>query len=373
MSHILLTGATGLLGEYLLRDLMREGCHMAVLVRSNRRSSAAERVAAVLQHWEATCGRFPEPRVLEGDITQPGFGLSEEDQRWAADNCSMLIHSAASLKFQPSGDEPWNSNLNGTRNALDFCEASGIPKLYYISTAYVCGKVNSTALETTVQAAVEPRNVYEASKRQAEQLVLSSDLVDPPTILRPSIIIGDSQTGYTSTFHGPYLPLRLALSMLSPKAASEAGIRISLDAQRILKMMGLSGRERKNLVPVDWVSQCISRIVRASELHGQIYHLTADQPLSVEVLTRMTVEFLNEAYGFDMADPVEFDLQLEKYFTSQMAVYRDYWADDPVFDATNRTLALPDMPSPVIDENMMRIMFQYLVDTEQQQHRVTTA
>ena len=373
MNHILLTGATGLLGEYLLRDLTREGRPMAVLVRSNRRSSAAERVEAILQHWKPICGHLTAPKVLEGDITQTSLGLSDEDQHWAADNCSMLIHSAASLKFQPSGDEPWNSNLNGTRNALDFCEASGIPKLHYISTAYVCGKVDSVAFETTVHGTSEPRNVYEASKRQAEQLVMNSDLTDPPTILRPSIIIGDSQTGYTSTFHGPYLPLRLALSMLSPKVASEAGIRIGIDALRILKMMGLSGQERKNVVPVDWVSRCISRIVRAPELHGQIYHLTADRSLSVEVLTRMTSEFLNKAYGFDMADPVEFDPQLENYFTAQMSVYREYWADDPTFDATNRILALPDEPPPVIDEDMMRIMFQYVVDAEQQQYRVATS
>ena len=223
MSHILLTGATGLLGRYLIRDLIQHGHSVAVLVRSSRTASAADRVDEIMKHWEPSAGVLATPKVLEGNITQPNLGLSDADQQWAAANCSSVIHSAASLKFQPAGDEPWNSNLNGTRNVVEFCETNNIAHLFYISTAYVCGKIHGVAYETAVPGNSEPRNVYEASKRQAEQQVLNADLIAPPTILRPSIIIGDSQTGYTSTFHGPYLPLRLSLSMLSPAAATAGG------------------------------------------------------------------------------------------------------------------------------------------------------
>ena len=372
MSHFLLTGGTGLLGGYLIRDLLQQGHSLAVLTRPNRLETAAERIDSVVEHWEETCGPLERPKVLEGNITQPGLGLSEADQQWATDCCSAVIHSAASLKFQPSGDEPWNSNLNGTRNIVEFCENVGVVRLFYISTAYVCGKVDSVAWETPISGNTEPRNVYEASKRQAEQLVLNSDLPEPPTILRPSIIVGDSQSGYTSTFHGPYLPLRLALSMLSP-AAAQGEIRLALDALRILKLMGLDGHERKNLIPVDWVSRAITRVVGAPELHGQIYHLTAEQSVTVESLTRTTIELLNEFYDFDVTDAVEFDEELQQYFTSQMAVYREYWADDPVFDGTNRNLALPDDPPPAVDQNMLRTLFRYVVEFEQQQRTAMAA
>jgi thioester reductase-like protein len=369
MSHILLTGATGLLGRYMIRDLIQQGHSLAVLVRSSRTASATERIDEVMKHWEPTTGPMPVPKVLEGNITQPNLGLSDDDLRWAGRNCSSVIHSAASLKFQPAGDEPWNSNLNGTRNVVEFCESLGIPQLFYISTAYVCGKVESLAYETPVPGDTEPRNVYEASKRQAEQLVLNSDLQAPPTILRPSIIVGDSKTGYTSTFHGPYLPLRLSMSMLAP-AAEAPGIRIAPDALRIFKMMGLEGEERKNLVPVDWVSRGITRVINSADLHGQIYHLTTDHPMSVLSLTKTTVEFLDQKYGFEDTDVVEFDAQMEQFFTAQMGVYREYWADDPSFDATNRTLAMPDDPPPIIDDAMLRIMFQYVWDYDQQQRAV---
>lgn len=370
MGHIILTGATGLLGRYLIRDLMCRGYSLALLVRSGHRVSAAERVDEVMQHWESATGSLPSPRVLEGNITQPNLGLSDDDVAWVRKNCSSIIHSAASLKFQPAGDEPWNSNLNGTRYVVEFCESVGIPQLFYISTAYVCGKVDTVAYETPVSGDAEPRNVYEASKRQAEQLVLNADLQAPPTILRPSIILGDSKTGYTSTFHGPYLPLRLSMSMLAPTDESN-GIRIAPDALRIFRMMGLEGEERKNLVPVDWVSRGITRVIDSSDLHGQIYHLTTEHPMSVVSLTRTMVKFLDEVYGYDDSDTIEFDAQMDQFITAQMGVYREYWADDPHFDATNRILAMPDDPPPIVNDAMLRIMFQYVWDFEQQQRPVS--
>jgi thioester reductase-like protein len=373
MNHILLTGATGLLGRYLIRDLTQKGYSVAVLVRSSRVASASERIDEVMKHWEPiTTGQLATPRVLEGNITQPNLGLSDADQQWTAANCSAVIHSAASLKFQPAGDEPWNSNLNGTRNVVEFCENNKIEQLFYISTSYVCGKTEGIAYETAVSGHTEPRNVYEASKRQAEQQVLNADLLSPPTILRPSIIIGDSQTGYTSTFHGPYLPLRLSLAMLSPVAAT-AGVRIAPDAHKILNMMGLTGQEMKNIVPVDWVSRGITRVVTTSPLHGQIYHLTTTNTLSVMDLTINTVNFLDEAFGFDNSTPVEFDSQMEQFFTAQMGVYKEYWANDPTFDTTNRDLAMPDDPPPAMDAAMLNIMFQFVWQEEQKQRASVAA
>ncbi len=369
MSHILLTGATGLLGRYLIRDLIQQGHSLAVLVRSSRTASATARIDDVMKHWESTSEILPAPKVLEGNITQPGLGLSDADQQWAATNCSSVIHSAASLKFQPVGDEPWNSNLNGTRNVVEFCENNRIGQLFYISTAYVCGKVDGIAYETAVPGDSEPRNVYEASKRQAEQQVLNADLMSPPTILRPSIIIGDSQTGYTSTFHGPYLPLRLSLAMLSPAAAT-AGVRVAPDALKILGAMGLTGQEMKNIVPVDWVSRGITRVITDSSLHGQVYHLTTTNPLSVKELTIATVDFLDEAFGFDQSTPIEFDPEMEQFFTDQMGVYKEYWANDPTFDTTNRDLAMPDDAPPVMDTAMLNVMFRYVWQEEQKQRAV---
>ena len=83
------------------------------------------------------------------------------------------------------------------------------------------------------------------------------------------------------------------------------------------------------------------------------------------------VKFLDEVYGYDDSDTIEFDAQMDQFITAQMGVYREYWADDPLFDATNRILAMPDDPPPVVNDAMLRIMFQYVWDFEQQQRPVS--
>ena len=84
----LLTGATGLLGRYLMRDLMLLGHPLAVLVRGGKRTEAADRIEQIIVQWEEQAGRaFPRPVVIEGDITTKMAGLDGSDIRWLAQNC----------------------------------------------------------------------------------------------------------------------------------------------------------------------------------------------------------------------------------------------------------------------------------------------
>ena len=86
MSYHLLTGATGLLGNYLLRDLLLRDVPVAVVVRPNRKQTARQRIESALCQWDADLGKpLPRPVVLEGDIAQPDLGLDAVDIRWAAE------------------------------------------------------------------------------------------------------------------------------------------------------------------------------------------------------------------------------------------------------------------------------------------------
>src|SRR5438874_2447951 len=173
-SYLLLTGSTGLVGQYLLRDLLLEGIPVAVLIRSQGPESAGERLEQVMSHWERTLFRkLPRPVCLEGDISLPGLGLSAEAQRWAAQHCSSLVHNAASLTFfgKDRRSDPWLSNLTGTENVLRFCQQSDVRHLHYMSTAYVCGKRPGTIFESELEHAAGFRNDYEHCKFEAEKLV----------------------------------------------------------------------------------------------------------------------------------------------------------------------------------------------------------
>ena len=75
--HLLLTGATGLVGQYLLRDFLLEGTPLAVLIRSKGKRSAHERLEQILGHWEDDLGRrLPRPvcldRLLRATMTNDG-------------------------------------------------------------------------------------------------------------------------------------------------------------------------------------------------------------------------------------------------------------------------------------------------------------
>ncbi|MCA9051770.1 MAG: SDR family oxidoreductase, partial [Planctomycetaceae bacterium] len=189
----LLTGSTGVVGRLLLANLLKSQSSVAVLVRSRPGASAAERVERGLCRLEDRFQiRLPRPTVLEGDLTMPGLGLSPRDRDRAAKNCRRVLHSAASLSFAPasqhSGNEPYRTNLDGTRHLTEFCEQAGISEFHYVSTAYVCGTQTGSIAETP-SAAQDFANDYERSKALAEEWLRERRPIRSLTIYRPSIVI----------------------------------------------------------------------------------------------------------------------------------------------------------------------------------------
>ena len=160
---------------------------------------------------------LPRPVVIEGDLLSKGLGLEGADVRWLSRHCTSVIHNAASLSFhsRERDDEPWLSNVTGTRQVLDLCRRTGIRQFHHVSTAYVCGLRNGRILESELDAAQEFGNDYERSKIEAERMVRDADFLSPVTVYRPSIIVGDSRTGRTTTYHGFYALLRLAHTLVS--------------------------------------------------------------------------------------------------------------------------------------------------------------
>jgi len=359
--YLLLTGATGLLGRYLLRDLLLRDVNVAVLVRPSKRQSAAERVEGLMCTWEAMEERrLPRPVVLEGDICQPGLGLSREQIRWVRKHCDCVLHNAASLtfhSFSPEG-EPWWSNVQGTQNVLDVCERTGIRDFHHVSTAYVCGLRRGVVLESELDVGQEHSNDYERSKLQAEKLVRAAEFLSAPTIFRPAIIIGDSQTGFTTTFHGFYALLRVVYTM-----AMSEGLHTKPEPTYVPVRITLDGHERKNLVPVDWVSAVMAHIVTSPEYHGMTYHLTPQQPVTSQMLCEV-VERINNFHGtqfFGGLEEIPDPTESEKLFYEHIRIYNAYWRDDPVFDRTNTLQAAPHLPCPKIDIDLLMHMAEVAV------------
>lgn len=366
MGYHLLTGATGLLGHYLLYDFIRQGVPLAVVVRGTRMATAHQRIDDSLAVWEKRLGRsLPRPVVLTGDLGKPNLGLSGSELNWIKDNCSAAIHNAASLTFvaESREEEPYRSNVGGTQALLDVCRQTGIRQYHHVSTAYICGLREGRILESESDVGQTLGNDYEISKLEAEKLVRAADFLDQVTVFRPGIIIGDSQTGYTSTFHGFYVPLKVAYGF-----AESARMQESVDLSTLIQLFGMSLTDRKNLVPVDWVSAAMAHIIARPNLHGQCYHLIPPEATPLKDIGEVIRDCLDAAQlGPNPSRQSRHrpsDATLEQLFAlmeSQMSVYKAYWRDDPRFDRTNTLLALKQLPCPEVDRAMLKRTCEYAV------------
>ncbi|MCP4479014.1 MAG: SDR family oxidoreductase [Planctomycetaceae bacterium] len=350
--YTLLTGATGLVGRYLMRDLLLKGHKLAVIVRPTKQQMVRERIEGILQMWEGTLGhRLPRPVLLTGDVTKTNLGLSSKQLSWSEKFLDQIIHGAAVLKFQSASRElePWKTNLGGTQNVLDFSKRCNIRDFHYISTAYVCGQREATVYENELDVNQTFRNDYEVSKFEAEQLVRESDCFESTTIYRPAVISGDSQTGYTSTYHGLFLYLRL-MAMLVPEQTKNADGVIETPIS-----LPIEGDEPRNVVPVDWVAKTICHLVRTPEAHGRTYHLVPDQCTSArEVIEYCYKYFHSDGVKFCGADSERTaDSELAEKLFENTSIYESYETSDPHFDKRNVSRFAGHLECPSIDQEMI--------------------
>ena len=199
MGAVLLTGATGFVGTELLDRLLERGDRpVYALVRAADDDAAAERLPAHARLY-----------VLAGDIEQPGLGLSDASRARLADEVTTVVHCAASVSFDLSLEESRRVNVDGTRNVLELAKSCPrLERLTYVSTAYVAGEPRGLFREDQLDVGQRFRNPYERSKFEAERMLRERANGLPLQVLRPSIIVGDSRTGRTSSFNVLYGPLK---------------------------------------------------------------------------------------------------------------------------------------------------------------------
>lgn len=355
----LLTGATGLVGRFMLAELLRAGNQTAVIVREKTTSSIVGRIEEALSVFEE-CGQVGRPKLLAGDLTQAGLGLSERDLEWLTERRLGVIHCAASIRFtaESSDGEPYLSNVAGTKNLLDVLAKCQVETFLYVSTAYVTSRanVNGSAIfsgprpEIELERGAKGGNDYETSKIIAEGMISDCPWIGKRTFCRPSIIVGDSRSGYSSTFHGFYAPLKIGLEFVKRFGFNkEAGAWF-------LSQLGLNESDRKNFVPVDWVAKAIIRIALNPRLHGSIYHLTNPQPTTCGAAEKAIGKSLAKfaaGNGHPPSSPGQ--------FREQLGVYDSYFNNDPIFECKNTLAALPDLACPAVDIEMLEKLGDYAI------------
>jgi len=216
--------------------------------------------------------------VVEGDIGEHGLGLAEQDLERLRAEVRQVFHLAAIYNLAVPLTVAQRVNVDGTGNMLDFCAAAeSLERLVYVSTAYVAGKRKGVVYEHELVFGQEFKNHYESTKFQAEVWVRERMDQIPTAILRPAIVVGDSTSGETQKFDGPYYILR-AISQ-----AARAG--------RSIPQFGRADAPF-NVVPVDFVVDAIAAAASSPAATGETLHLVDPEPLSAgELAEALSVEY----------------------------------------------------------------------------------
>ncbi|MEZ6094289.1 MAG: SDR family oxidoreductase [Pirellulaceae bacterium] len=356
----LLTGSTGQVGQYLLKDLLLDQKPLAVLVRKKNGVSSAERIQFLLDQWqEITKQQLPMPVCLEGDTSLPGFGLSLEDRHWVRDHCDTLFHNAASVEFNSlRTGTTWNNNFTSALQALDVCRDHAISHLVFVSTAYVCGNRQGVVYEDDLDCGQGFRNEYEQSKLDAEHVVKQSKVTDCVTVLRPGVVVGDYTTGRTVAYQSFYRFVQFT-SILADSAC-----RNELGRWRHQVRLAMDGSERRNFVTVDWLSRAAVSIINDPRCHGKTFHLTPARPTNSQAIEQALQEYFRYdgvsfvgKSGVSRLDQSE----EERKFYEFLEDYREYFDDEPIFDRTNTDSAELNFPEPEIDVPCMIRLIDFAV------------
>jgi 2-alkyl-3-oxoalkanoate reductase len=321
--RIAITGATGILGSWVLATALRRGIDGVAIMRDADVGQARRRLRAVL----ASAGvRDAGDRVeiVQGDATDERFGLPEADQDRLGASVDGLIHCAACTSFSSKRDaEVMNTNVHGTQNALAFAAATGTP-LYHVSTAYVCGRSHGTVLETDLEHDAGFNNTYENSKNIAETYVREAFAGGSVTgaVFRPSIIVGASGCGRISEFSNFYQFVQAVEYSVSLAAGN--GNRVC-----ILGDPGCS----KNLIPVDWAAAQLLDAIETDGASGKTYHITHPQPTNMGAIAA----WLNELFA-DSGVRIELTASMEDLdgiMQRATKMLKGYVMHEPTFDRTH--------------------------------------
>lgn len=259
---IFLTGATGAIGSRVLEHYLLHGSTVLVLVRPREGLSPAERIAALLEAAKLPVELRRRVQVLEGSTEEPHFGLSLAERNRVIAATEMFIHSAALTHLGASARECYRSNVVGTDHALELaaaCWRSGrLRRFAYLSSYAASGTARGGFFpEDSLPVRAAFANEYERTKHEAERRVRTAmGRAMPVVIFRPSVTVGDTQTGRIASFNLFYQVVRiLGSGMLSHWPDL---------------------RERKvNIVPVDYVARAIRKGLAVAWALGCTFHLVS--------------------------------------------------------------------------------------------------
>lgn len=318
----LLTGLPdGFLAQKLLPQLLIKHPELTVLCLVTEH--AVERTEALLSRLPAEDRERVE--ILLGDVSAMDFGLSGADFLSLSRRVDLIHHCTCANYGGINRDQERRHFVNSTGEVLELALASEgrLERLVHWSSASLFPPQNGRVTESEATRPSTPRAREEEMRFRAELLIRDSMNKVPITILRPTIIVGDSKTGETDPGEGPYALMQLIVS--SPRE-----LRLPLPG---------SGAQPCHFVPIDYVIEAGLAIADSSDSIGRTFHITDERPTPIG----RVFDLINEAAERPPA-PASFRRNLAAFLfhapgldrmTSVPKSFLDLLAMDVIYDARN--------------------------------------
>jgi len=278
MESIFFTGFPGFLGVELLPKVLKRfssDTKAYCLIQKKYMAYAKKKMREIENNNHDYKDRI---KLVEGDITLNDLGLGKASH--IKGSTVEIYHLAAVYDLSVSKELAERVNVTGTKNVLEFASrCKKLKRFQYVSTCYVSGNYNGLFRENDLDVGQKFHNHYEETKFRAELLVREAESNGlPTTIYRPSIVMGDSTTGETQKYDGPYYVIQWLLRL--PKVF-------------IFPDLAMGKRYRFNMIPRDFLVDAIAYLSGEEKSQGKIYQLCDPRPMKVGML----VDVLGKATG----------------------------------------------------------------------------
>jgi nucleoside-diphosphate-sugar epimerase len=302
-------------------------------------------------------------RALPGDLCQEGLGLSEADRSVLVSTATAVLHCAADVRFNQDLADARLRNVFGTEQVAGLAREAlrnGVFERFdWVGTAFVAGLREDLVTESELEHEQGWKNSYEQSKYEAERMLREqySDL--PLTVLRPSVIVGESNTGATSNFGMLYWPVQLYARGWWRTVVGRPDTPV-------------------DLVPVDFVADAVEFLTRSEQGQGGTFHLAAgpEGSLTIEELAEICQQYfggrparyISPDTFFRWVRPVV-DLFIwgkkRRVIQSGGRFFIPYFTGNPRFDVSASTDALQGsgIAAPSV-RDYITVLFDYCVATD---------